>query len=126
MSALFDFKAFLTVVLLTICACTFVKARFPKLLSERTGCVLTGFLCCHTMVCADVSAARHLVMFWCRAQVPRPVLESSEDRCALATSWKLFAAAELCVIYQFLAAGERLSPWVAVACIIMGFAQLLT
>jgi hypothetical protein len=38
MSALFDFKAFLTVVLLTICACTFVKARFPKLLSERTGC----------------------------------------------------------------------------------------
>ena len=39
MSALFDFKAFLTVVLLTICACTFVKARFPKLLNERTGCV---------------------------------------------------------------------------------------
>ncbi|KAK9820478.1 hypothetical protein WJX72_010759 [[Myrmecia] bisecta] len=37
MSALFDFKAFLTVVLLTICTCTFVKLKTPSILSERTG-----------------------------------------------------------------------------------------
>lgn len=39
MSALFDFQSFLTVVLLTICTCTFIKASWPKVLSERTGYV---------------------------------------------------------------------------------------
>ena len=37
MSALFDFKAFLTVVLLTICTCTYIRGRFPKLLDDRNG-----------------------------------------------------------------------------------------
>ena len=37
MSALFDFTAFLTVVLLTICTCTFVRMRAPGMLAERTG-----------------------------------------------------------------------------------------
>ena len=37
MSALFDFKAFLTVVLLTICTCTYIKGKFPSLLNDRTG-----------------------------------------------------------------------------------------
>ena len=37
MSALFDFKAFLTVVLLTICTCTYIKAKFSSLLNDRTG-----------------------------------------------------------------------------------------
>ena len=37
MSALFDFKAFLSVVLLTICTCTFVKSKAENLLSQKTG-----------------------------------------------------------------------------------------
>jgi hypothetical protein len=37
MSALFDFTAFLSVVLLTICTCTFVRMRAPGMLAERTG-----------------------------------------------------------------------------------------
>ncbi|DBA77406.1 hypothetical protein WJX82_007358 [Trebouxia sp. C0006] len=37
MSALFDFKAFLTVVLLTICTCTYVKLKAPSILAEKTG-----------------------------------------------------------------------------------------
>ena len=37
MSALFDFNAFLTVVLLTVCTCAYVKMRAPGTLSERTG-----------------------------------------------------------------------------------------
>lgn len=37
MSALFDFNAFLIVVLLTICTCTYVKTRAPRLLSVKTG-----------------------------------------------------------------------------------------
>lgn len=32
MSALFDFRSFLTVVLLTICTCTYVKMRAPQLM----------------------------------------------------------------------------------------------
>ncbi|KAL3829645.1 hypothetical protein ACJIZ3_018447 [Penstemon smallii] len=37
MSALFNFHSFLTVVLLGICACTYVKMQFPALLEQRTG-----------------------------------------------------------------------------------------
>ena len=75
MSALFDFKAFLTVVLLTICACTFVKARFPKLLNERTGYDAICFLL------LVFSKQNHLGSASLRGvQVPGPLLESSEDR----------------------------------------------
>ncbi|KAL8495309.1 hypothetical protein ACS0TY_019458 [Phlomoides rotata] len=37
MSALFNFHSFLTVVLLGICACTYVKIHFPALFERRTG-----------------------------------------------------------------------------------------
>ena len=38
MSALFDFNAFLTVVLLTVCTCTYIKLKAPAVLAQRTGC----------------------------------------------------------------------------------------
>ncbi|XP_062157231.1 uncharacterized protein LOC133864822 [Alnus glutinosa] len=37
MSALFNFHSFLTVVLLGICACTYLKMHFPAILEQRTG-----------------------------------------------------------------------------------------
>jgi len=37
MSALFDFRSFVCVVLLTICSSAYVKSKFPALLSQRTG-----------------------------------------------------------------------------------------
>ncbi|KAG2537200.1 hypothetical protein PVAP13_9NG255346 [Panicum virgatum] len=37
MSALFNFHSFLTVVLLLICTCTYLKMHFPSLLIRRTG-----------------------------------------------------------------------------------------
>ncbi|KAL4319404.1 hypothetical protein GQ457_18G022520 [Hibiscus cannabinus] len=37
MSTLFNFHSFLTVVLLGICPCTFVKMQFPPLFELRTG-----------------------------------------------------------------------------------------
>lgn len=80
MSALFDFKAFLTVVLLTICACTFVKARFPKLLNERTGYNARASL---LLVLSNQLTSAQRVH---GVQVSRPFLESSEDRCALLRS----------------------------------------
>lgn len=69
MSALFDFNAFLTVVLLIICTCTYVKCKAPRLMAEKTG--FRG-------------------LFWKAARI-----------------------------------GERLSPWVALACILMGVAILV-
>uniref|UniRef100_A0A2N9H7A8 Protein FAR1-RELATED SEQUENCE n=1 Tax=Fagus sylvatica TaxID=28930 RepID=A0A2N9H7A8_FAGSY len=38
MSALFNFHSFLTVVLLVICTCTFLKMQFPTILEQKTGC----------------------------------------------------------------------------------------
>ncbi|XVE85294.1 hypothetical protein DITRI_Ditri17bG0080300 [Diplodiscus trichospermus] len=37
MSALFNFHSFLTVVLLGICTCTYLKLQFPAILEQRTG-----------------------------------------------------------------------------------------
>ncbi|KAF8666962.1 hypothetical protein HU200_053129 [Digitaria exilis] len=37
MSALFNFNSFLTVVLLVICTCTYIKMQFPAILNDRTG-----------------------------------------------------------------------------------------
>ncbi|RZC70878.1 hypothetical protein C5167_034037 [Papaver somniferum] len=37
MSALFNFHSFLSVVLLVICTCTYVKMQFPTILQQKTG-----------------------------------------------------------------------------------------
>ncbi|KAJ7561221.1 hypothetical protein O6H91_03G019400 [Diphasiastrum complanatum] len=37
MSALFNFQSFLTVVLLLICTCTYIKLQFQTVLSRKTG-----------------------------------------------------------------------------------------
>ncbi|XP_057511353.1 uncharacterized protein LOC130793592 isoform X2 [Actinidia eriantha] len=42
MSALFNFHSFLTVVLLVICTCTYLKMQFPTLLEQKT-CRFRGF-----------------------------------------------------------------------------------
>ncbi|KAH7673802.1 Protein kish protein [Dioscorea alata] len=42
MSALFNFHSFLTVVLLVICTCSYIKMQFPAILEHRTG--FRGFL----------------------------------------------------------------------------------
>ncbi|KAB2045796.1 hypothetical protein ES319_D01G186400v1 [Gossypium barbadense] len=45
MSALFNFHSFLTVVLLGICTCTFLKMQFPAILEQRTGWRMMGGCC---------------------------------------------------------------------------------
>ncbi|XP_024532558.1 protein kish-like [Selaginella moellendorffii] len=69
MSALFNFQSFLTVALLVICTCTFVKLQFPSFMNRKTG--FRG-------------------VFWKAARI-----------------------------------GERLSPWVAAACLVMGLYMLV-
>ncbi|KAF3544429.1 hypothetical protein DY000_02000876 [Brassica cretica] len=36
-NALFNFHSFLTVVLLVICTCTYLKMQFPAILEQKTG-----------------------------------------------------------------------------------------
>uniref|UniRef100_A0A0E0L069 Protein kish-A n=1 Tax=Oryza punctata TaxID=4537 RepID=A0A0E0L069_ORYPU len=43
MSALFNFNSFLTVVLLVICTCTYIKIQFPAILNDRTGVLVKIF-----------------------------------------------------------------------------------
>lgn len=38
-SCLFNFQSFLTVILLTVCTCTYVRLHAPSLLVQRDGCV---------------------------------------------------------------------------------------
>ncbi|GJN19645.1 hypothetical protein PR202_gb06941 [Eleusine coracana subsp. coracana] len=45
-SALFNFHSFVTVVLLLICTCTYLKMHFPSLLVKRTGCVFSLRIFC--------------------------------------------------------------------------------
>uniref|UniRef100_A0A0E0HBH4 Protein kish n=2 Tax=Oryza TaxID=4527 RepID=A0A0E0HBH4_ORYNI len=47
MSALFNFNSFLTVVLLVICTCTYIKIQFPAILNDRTGCGVLVKICYH-------------------------------------------------------------------------------
>ncbi|CAI0627271.1 unnamed protein product, partial [Linum tenue] len=54
-SALFNFHSFLTVVLLVICTCTYVKMHFPAILEHKTGFVLAVTL---STFCFVVSSGR--------------------------------------------------------------------
>lgn len=84
MSALFDFKSFLTVVFLTICTCTYVKLMRPNLLSHRTGWVAVG-PCMHllsTPLLTSCNRGGHATLLLrCALQVQGPLLEGSKNRC---------------------------------------------
>nr|KAJ0218950.1 hypothetical protein LSAT_V11C300106120 [Lactuca sativa] len=90
MSALFNFHSFLTVVLLVICTCTFLKMQFPTILEQKTGLASP----CQSLIVSNLIAIdlyfdnpgfRFRGFFWKAARI-----------------------------------GERLSPWVAVGCLSMG------
>ncbi len=46
MSALFDFRSFLTVMLLSVCTCTYVKLRAPQARARRVRFQLALSLAC--------------------------------------------------------------------------------
>jgi len=85
MSALFDFNAFLTVVLLTVCTCTYIKLKAPAVLAQRTGCggdPLVASACNAMHYCAAAHAQRgdHCVLWLsCGAHAvrSRPVFPST-------------------------------------------------
>ena len=119
MSALFDFKAFLTVVLLTICTCTYIKAKFPSLLNDRTGFRGLFWKAARIGVgsmraCTDISSwQQHM------EKIGRNL------RCLHGVKRQLmlcFACSLTCDLSML--TGERLSPWVALSCIIMGLTTL--
>ncbi|KAK7832526.1 protein kish-a [Quercus suber] len=103
MSALFNFHSFLTVVLLVICTCTFLKMQFPTFLEQKTG--FRGF-------------------FWKAARIEKfrvsdiPGQPFNIRCCSLACiRWSNCPVDDLC---DLLKTGERLSPWVAAGCFTMG------
>ncbi|XP_023906554.1 uncharacterized protein LOC112018270 isoform X2 [Quercus suber] len=57
MSALFNFHSFLTVVLLGICACTYLKMQFPAILEQRTG--FRGFFWKAARIDSDIQTCKH-------------------------------------------------------------------
>ncbi|KAK6922390.1 Protein kish, partial [Dillenia turbinata] len=85
-SALFSFHSFLTVVLLGICACTYLRMQSPAILEQRTG------------YRGEYGDQFHM----------RLLFFSADFIGFRGFFWK---AARI---------GERLSPWVALGCFIMG------
>lgn len=104
MSALFDFNSFLTVVLLFICSCTYYKLINPSGLTQKTGWVDHGCFCP-----ASPSRARAFALGF-NSPAPSPPQKTHSFR---GLFWK---AARI---------GERLSPWVSIACVAMGVCTLL-
>lgn len=76
MSALFDFRSFLTVVLLTICTCTYVKMRAPQLMVR-----LVRAPCALGMVKRTLTASWH-----CAGSVPHRLSRRSVEVCPV---WSL-------------------------------------
>ncbi|KAF2929863.1 hypothetical protein DAI22_05g088100 [Oryza sativa Japonica Group] len=65
MSALFNFNSFLTVVLLVICTCTYIKIQFPAILNDRTGrCINMRRLCALTKIKLIIVDELHIVCLW--------------------------------------------------------------
>lgn len=67
-SALFNFHSFLTVVLLVICTCTYIKMHFPAILEQRTGYFLLfkSFLC--WFIFLWFSKSYSLIYYWFEAR----------------------------------------------------------
>ncbi|CAG7879640.1 unnamed protein product, partial [Brassica rapa] len=76
-SALFNFHSFLTVVLLVICTCTYLKMQFPAILEQKTGFVtFSPFLdldnWIHLVLCLNIlcfSHCRFRGFFWKAARI---------------------------------------------------------
>jgi len=91
MSALFDFNAFLIVVLLTICTCTYVKTRAPRILSVKTGWALPG--CCCACLLANFCSVHHAVP---RAAPRRRQQPLAVDLCEASLLCPRHAGSEAC------------------------------
>nr|GEU61870.1 hypothetical protein [Tanacetum cinerariifolium] len=147
MSALFNFHSFLTVVLLVICTCTFLKMQFPAILEQKTGTSKCGNELENIIV---IDCVRRVLPFYDRIrsvhqQEPlNPQFQVPQKTMSALFNFHSFLTVVLLVIctctflkMQFPAIleqktgfrgffwkaariGERLSPWVAFGCFTMG------
>ena len=112
MSALFDFRSFLTILLLSICSCTYVKLRAPQVRPRPP------------------SPSRRSTLTRTRSY---PQLLDPYRTGPRGVLWKLArcASAEpqpppsLLTLAPSHSIGERLSPYVSVCCVLMGVSVLL-
>ena len=110
MSALFDFNAFLTVVLLTVCTCTYIKLKAPAVLAQKTGCAP----CCRSaspIPSVQRVAGQLCTEYW----PPKPALTEAPHALIIRFRGFFWKAARV---------GERLSPWVGLGCFVMGLVVL--
>lgn len=147
MSALFDFSSFLTVVLLFICTCTYYKLLNPGGLTQQTGCAPLQqlpaawtpiprphrpgrrVLCAlsHTACCLPlfrIACCRFRGLFWKAARIGE--VRRSAGRGARQAAGKLGSGCRGWppTTHPRTPAGERLSPWVGIACVAMGLSIL--
>ncbi|KAB5545177.1 hypothetical protein DKX38_013289 [Salix brachista] len=138
MSALFNFHSFLTVVLLGICTCTFVKMHFPAILEQRTGYIHFFTYCffCGSICVADVwtlksalliaynntNSMRSLLKGLLGSKIHKEFISVASLKIFRGFFWKAARIGLGLVMRRERETDtcERLSPWVAVGCITMG------
>nr|XP_023472709.1 protein kish-A isoform X1 [Equus caballus] len=96
-SAIFNFQSLLTVILLLICTCAYIRSLAPSLLDRnKTG--LLGIF----WKCARIDK---------RYKFMNSATELNEEALKMTMTLKIFI-------------GERKSPYVAICCIVMAFSIL--
>ncbi|KAK3521815.1 hypothetical protein QTP70_018545 [Hemibagrus guttatus] len=140
MSAIFNFQSLLTVILLLICTCAYIRALAPSLLDKNK----TGKLEIHRHRdglrprISNLVVAQGFVMQVCNGILSRAVgkprfasffttLRTLYDA-ALYSSMFPLASPELFlgIFWKCARIGERKSPYVACCCIIMAFTILFS
>ena len=107
-SALFHFQALLLVILLFICTCTYVRAVAPRLVDRNK----QGFVLFHSLSLFVQTNSTNMFIIDFRA------FYSSLLGLVLLIPWSIR-------LHSHFILGERLSPYVALACIAMAAAILL-
>lgn len=121
MSALFDFKSFCVVTLLAVCACTYVRQQIPSLVTNKHGCDLQELTACLHDCGVGVAS------FTCLLPYQRDSLLAYAGPQPANGHW---CHPETCpcrfqgILYKFSVIGTRLSPAVAVACVVMAVVTL--
>ncbi|XP_013994013.1 protein kish-A isoform X1 [Salmo salar] len=116
MSAIFNFQSLLTVILLLICTCAYLRAMAPSLLDKNKTGGLVSFSSDMVLSVFRQATEPALLLFWLnkgktrRGKIGRVLAEPI----LLGIFWKCARI------------GERKSPYVAVCCVVMALSILFS
>lgn len=145
MSALFDFRSFCIVLLLTVCTCTYIKVRFPSVLNSRV-----GFRFVLSSACGKLAGGERVANGRCMAarvdcqrgeENERPLEARQEThrvrqdgpahtrptRASPQSQSPVSHGSRHCrgIWWKFARIGERLSPLISLACLGMAVSLLV-